>query len=177
MRHVCSAAPPSSFFPELRQRNQTCESSPLPSLPPFPLLSLLADSSHHLLRRIPRRRHRRRIGGAPPRICALRAQISPLRASGCHEPPPFAQGPRLPAHQWVLGRWGPRPRRRDRGGGRCGHRSRRAVVVLAVVVPVGVVAGGGDVVVRAVHSTPGAQAGHPSGRRHQVRRRGKMRWE
>lgn len=25
---------------------------------------------------------------------------------------------------------------------------------------------------RAVHATPGAQAGHPSGRRHQVRRRG-----
>lgn len=36
MRHVCSAAPPSSFFPVPRQRNQTCESSLSPPSHPSP---------------------------------------------------------------------------------------------------------------------------------------------
>jgi hypothetical protein len=93
-------------------------------------------------------------------------QISPLRASGCHGTHPFP-GPGLYARQWVLGRRG-RGEGRDRGGRGRGHRSRRAVLV-----PVDVVAGGGDVVVRAVHTAPGGQARHPRGRRHQVWRRGK----
>jgi hypothetical protein len=99
-------------------------------------------------------------------LSALRSPASALP----DEPPPFAQGPGLPAHQRVLGRRGPRPRR-DRGGWRCGHRRRRTVPP-AVLVSVGIVATGGDVIVRAIHATPGAQAGHPSGRCHQVRCRG-----
>lgn len=97
----------------------------------------------------------------------------PRGAPGCHEPPPFAQRPRLSAREWVLRRRAPPPLR-DRGGGRRGRPSRRPVVVgvaVAVHLPVvGVVAA--HVVVRPVHAAPGRQVRHPRRRRHQVRSRG-----